>query len=131
MVSAQLSARAFTLQSAGEVAAGKVGYSVQLDRGPKVRIPATAALCLLVLTLSAVSPALYGQAQAFNASLTGTIYDNTGAAVPGARVGLSNPAHGFDRTLTSGADGHYSFALLPPGTYTLKVEASGFRTYSQ
>src|SRR5438132_11991440 len=72
-------------------------------------------------------PNLHGQAQAFNASLSGAVFDNTGAAVPGATVTLSNPEKGFSRTFATSSEGRYSFTLVPAGTYTLKVETAGFR----
>jgi len=76
-------------------------------------------------------PNVYGQAQAFNASLSGTVFDHTGAAVPGAAVTLLNPDKGFSRNFNTSNDGRYGFTLVPAGTYTLKVESAGFRPYSQ
>lgn len=71
------------------------------------------------------------QAQAFSASLSGFVYDNTGAVVPEATLTLSNPDKGFSQTLATQPDGAYAFTLLRPGTYALKVEKSGFQTYIQ
>ena len=74
---------------------------------------------------------LGAQISVSNTSLSGTIGDSTGAAVPEASVTLSNPAQAFTRTFTSLPDGRYTFAAVPPGTYTLKVEKTGFATYQQ
>lgn len=74
---------------------------------------------------------LHAQAQAFNASLSGTVYDSTGAVVPKAKVTLSNPARGFERTFDTTSDGRYAFTLVPPGTYALTVQGSGFTSYNQ
>jgi len=71
------------------------------------------------------------QAQASSASLSGFVYDNTGAVVPEATLTLSNPEKGLTRTIATQPDGAYAFTLLPPGTYALKVEKSGFETYVQ
>jgi hypothetical protein len=73
---------------------------------------------------------VYGQAT-INASLSGSILDSSGAAVPGAALTLTDPTKGFTRTQTSSNDGHYSFTLVPVGTYNLRVEKSGFRRYDQ
>ena len=53
-----------------------------------------------------------------NGSIRGTVADNTGAAVANAAVALSGNAQA--RTTSSGADGVYTFANVPPGTYELR-----------
>ena len=87
--------------------------------------PTLAALSLLLPFLAPFR--LHAQAQAFTASLTGTITDPSGASVPGAKLTLANPQQGFVRTANTANDGSYTFSLLPPGTYSIKVEKSGFR----
>jgi hypothetical protein len=74
---------------------------------------------------------VWAQAQAFNASLSGSVYDKTGGVVAAATVTLSNPEKGLTQTFTTPPDGRYAFTLLPPGTYSLKVEKAGFRPYVQ
>ena len=74
---------------------------------------------------------LNAQISVSNASLSGAIYDSSGAAVPDATVTLSSETQSFTRTFNSLGDGRYTFAAVPPGTYTLKVEKSGFVTYEQ
>ena len=93
--------------------------------------PSSLMSVLLVLALCQAAPHLHAQAQAFNASLTGAVYDHSGAAVAGATVTLSNADKGISRTFTTGPDGHYTFTLVPAGTYTLKVEMTSFRPYTQ
>ena len=56
----------------------------------------------------------------------GTIYDNTQATIPNAKVTLTNPATGFRREMTTGQEGYYNFESVPPGEYTLISEAPGF-----
>src|SRR4051812_44260643 len=58
-------------------------------------------------------------------AVTGTITDQSGAAVPNATVTLISELGAASRK-TTGNDGSYTFPLLPPGTYSLAVEASGF-----
>ena len=87
-------------------------------------------LALLFLgTLGTIQ--LFGQSQAFNATLSGSVLDPTGESISGAKLTLTNPERGFIRTYTTDDTGLYSFALLPPASYNLEVEASGFKHYRQ
>jgi len=96
------------------------------------RLPWKAAYSsTLLLFLVLQAPSLFAQAQAFTASLSGSVVDNSGAAVPGATVTLTNPDKRFSQTFTTGADGRYTFTLLPPGNYVLKIEKADFRPYEQ
>jgi hypothetical protein len=69
--------------------------------------------------------------QGTSASLTGQITDATGAAVTGATVTAKNTDTNLAQTSTSNAVGVYTIAPLPPGNYTLTVEAKGFKRYLQ
>ncbi|MGE0816287.1 MAG: carboxypeptidase regulatory-like domain-containing protein [Vicinamibacterales bacterium] len=61
--------------------------------------------------------------------LRGTVWDATRAVVAGATVVVSAPQLiGGPRTYTSGADGQWRAAALPPGDYTASVSAPGFTT---
>lgn len=60
--------------------------------------------------------------QAQNATLTGTVTDESGAVVPGATVALTGPG-GLTRSATTAGDGAYNFAGLLPGDYTLQASA--------
>ena len=82
-----------------------------------MRIWAVSALCLLTASL------LYGQA---TASLAGTVIDPSGAVVPSAKVTLVNDDTSGQRSITTAADGRYSFQQLPPGRYHLTASAPGF-----
>jgi Carboxypeptidase regulatory-like domain len=73
-------------------------------------------------------PRAWGQA---TTSLRGTVTDTSGAALPNAKVTLTNTATGVPRQTTTTSTGIYSFVSLLPGPYELKVEAEGFRTYVQ
>jgi hypothetical protein len=65
-------------------------------------------------------------AQITSGDLTGTVFDPTGAAVPGAAVLVKNDATGVEMNVKSGATGDYRVPNLPVGTYTITVTASGF-----
>ena len=75
-------------------------------------------------------PSIYGQLTT-SASLNGTVLDSSGAVVPGASVTLTSSERSFTRISTSESNGHYVFTLLPPGTYSLRVEKTAFKAYSQ
>ncbi len=99
---------------------------------PKCTARGALALAIgLTASLAVFQPAVRAQTQAFSASLTGVVHDSSEAAVPGAKVTLASPVKGVSRTFTTDAEGRYSFAILPPGTYELTVEASGFTPYKQ
>src|ERR1700742_4842392 len=70
------------------------------------------------------------QAQA-NSELNGIVTDASGAAVPSARIVLTDPATAATRTTISGEAGLYSFPGLDPATYNLRVIAQGFEAYLQ
>jgi len=67
-------------------------------------------------------------AQTFRGTILGTITDASGAVVPGATVKVHNLNTGLDRSTQTSADGSYSVAELPIGTYTVTVSQSGFQT---
>jgi hypothetical protein len=86
-------------------------------------------LALLGALLLAVTNLSY--AQDTNASLGGSVTDPTGAAIPGAKLTLTNEATGFQSTFVSDESGNYSFRNLTPGKYSLSAAASGFKTQDQ
>ena len=85
-----------------------------------------ACTALLVFVLLLQSPAF---AQQTSATLTGTVFDSSGAVVGGAMVTLKNQASGDLRDTVSNADGYFTFAAVPPGSYALSVTKEGFSTW--
>jgi len=65
------------------------------------------------------------------ASISGTVTDPTGAVVAGATVVATNVDTGVATSLTTNAQGFYSFQSLPLGNYTISVQQSGFKGYAQ
>jgi hypothetical protein len=86
------------------------------------------AFVLLILAgfVIACNPALMAQT-AGTGALTGTLTDPSGAVVPNAMVTATSLDTGQVRTATTGADGAYTMGLLPPGNYSVKFEAAGFK----
>jgi hypothetical protein len=65
-----------------------------------------------------------------NSEIAGTVTDQTGAAVPGAKLVLTQAETGFVTNGASNATGGFVFAGLNVGTYSLKVSAKGFENYT-
>ncbi len=65
-----------------------------------------------------------------SASITGTVTDQSGAAVANAQVTLTSPERGLNRTSQTNESGDFLFAAVPGGSYDLIVVASGFKKYS-
>jgi hypothetical protein len=82
---------------------------------------------VLVAILLLIATAAFSQTG--TASLHGVVIDKTGAAVVGARVTVSNASLGLHREANAANTGEYEFLSLPPGTYVLTVEMTGFRRY--
>jgi Carboxypeptidase regulatory-like domain len=70
-------------------------------------------------------------AQTSSTSLRGTVTDPSGSVVSGATIVLENTESNTKRTATSGIQGDYQFLFLAPGTYSLRVTATGFEGYQQ
>jgi len=67
------------------------------------------------------------QAQSDTSSISGSVTDSQGAVLGGATVTLSNAEKGFSRTVQTNDSGTYNFAAVPPDTYSVEVEKSGFK----
>ena len=70
-------------------------------------------------------------AQSSGASLAGRVADESGAALPGVTVTVTNVATGLTRTEVTGRDGGYRFPLLPVGKYTVTADLSGFASVTR
>ena len=59
--------------------------------------------------------------------ISGTVFDQSGGAIAGAMVTVTDVARGVSRPLTADSVGAYSAPNLQPGTYTVRAEANGFQ----
>ena len=66
-----------------------------------------------------------------NATITGQVTDQSGAAVPGVTITITQTGTGESRTTQSTGAGLYQFSALGIGTYDLKATAPGFTTYTK
>jgi Carboxypeptidase regulatory-like domain/TonB dependent receptor len=70
-------------------------------------------------------------AQVLFGSVSGTVTDQSGAGVPKAHITLLNKATNVQKEADVDENGHYIITDVPPGTYDLKVTASGFKPLTQ
>ena len=83
-------------------------------------------LAALVLCLSAMT----ALAQSATGDLVGSVVDQSGGAVAGASVTVTDNATGRTRTLQASGEGTFSVPQLEVGTYTVKVTAQGYKTFT-
>ena len=86
-----------------------------------------AMVCFVAIT---TAPVALAQTNTTGA-IAGVVSDSTGAIIPGATVTVTSLATGSTRTVTSGSAGEYRVSQLPPGTYSITVEAAGFEKTRQ
>jgi len=81
----------------------------------------------LVLFVAALVITAMAWGQGANGNISGNVSDASGAAVAGAAVIATDVGTGVRTTATTNEIGLYRFVDLPPGMYTITVEAKGFR----
>lgn len=81
----------------------------------------------IIATLIIACGAAIGSAQEFRGSITGRVVDNGGAAVAHANVAVTNAATNNSSSTTTNENGDYTALYLTPGTYSVTVEAAGFK----
>ena len=84
------------------------------------RVAAAAAICLAVHATAL--------AQLTTADIVGRVTDTTGAVLPGVTVTVEHAGTHETRVVPTNESGDYTFTLLPIGSYTVKIELSGFQT---
>jgi len=83
-------------------------------------------LAVLMVCLVLLITRLSAEPQVGN-RISGTVLDQSGAAIVGATVSLHNAASGLLKETVSGADGSYLFEDLPDGSYEIRAVAKGFQ----
>lgn len=84
---------------------------------------------LLAVVVSAMT-ANTGAAQALYGSLVGNVTDETGAALPGATISVTQRETNLVREVVANATGGYNVPNLLPGTYQIDVKLPGFSTFT-
>ena len=82
--------------------------------------------CLALFSVLLLAFAAVAQIQ--NGQFSGVVTDPSGAAIPNAKVTVTNTATNLSVSTTSNQTGAFTLKELPPGTYKMTAEASGFRT---
>ncbi len=90
-----------------------------------IKLTAMIAVASFVMMIASATAA-FAQASSSTAELRGQVTDANGAAIPNAKLTLTDTAKGTARTATSDGEGSYAFLSLLPSSYDLKVEAQGF-----
>ncbi len=95
-----------------------------------VRVVFALALgCCFCLAALLLGPPL--SAQSTFGSISGTVVDASGSAVPDAKVTLTSAATSAKQTVMSSPDGLFSFVNLDPGTYVLEGDKTGFKHFKR
>ena len=88
------------------------------------RLILSAISCVILCTLFLCVSML---AQVTSGTISGRVQDTTGAVISNATVTISNPSNGFKREITTSGIGEFVAPNLQPGTYSVTVDAAGFR----
>ena len=84
----------------------------------------TLLACMFLMCMS-----VFGQGS--EGRILGTVLDQSGASIPGAKVTVLDVDRGTARSLTTDASGAYNAPNLTPGNYSVKVEAMGFKGFDR
>src|SRR5258705_4123239 len=84
-----------------------------------------------VLLSVLLSASAFGQSQAANGSIEGTVFDVSAGVLPGVTVTITNIETGTERSATTNTDGRYRALLLPLGRYRVVAELPGFKKFDQ
>jgi hypothetical protein len=78
-----------------------------------------------------LSTSVFAQSQASNGLVEGVVKDSSGGVLPGVNVTVTNTSTGETKTFVTDASGNYRASLLSLGTYKVRVELQGFKTYER
>src|SRR5215471_1450938 len=95
-----------------------------------MKLPAS-VLSRLLLSLSVFVLNSVAWGQAGSGEITGQAFDNSGAAIEGAKITVTNEATGQVNSTFSASAGVYAFSALAPGNYAVRVEAPQFAQHTQ
>src|SRR5882672_3377373 len=87
-------------------------------------------LFFFAFAINALVPSLFSQGTTLG-TITGTVLDPSGAAVPGARLRVINTGTGVVREATSDSNGNFTVVSLIPGTYNAEASAPSFQRQVQ
>jgi hypothetical protein len=97
-----------------------MNFVLRMARATKGICVLGAVVCVLLFSVTLFS-------QGSNGRILGTVTDQSGGVVSGATITIIDKDRGVARTLTTDDAGEYNAPQLLPGTYTVRVEANGFK----
>src|ERR1700733_2834342 len=86
---------------------------------------------ILVALLALLVGSIQLRAQGSNGEILGAVTDQSGGNVVGATVTITDVARGISKTSSTDQAGEYVASDLTPGTYTVRVEAKGFKVFER
>jgi hypothetical protein len=86
---------------------------------------------VLSLLLAGIGPPISGQSLGNAGTITVTVVDPSGAAIPSATVSIRNPVSGYNQSASTGSDGAFRLSNIPPNPYHLEVTKEGFALFAQ
>ena len=81
--------------------------------------------CIVLFLMLFATPGV-SFAQVTGANISGVVVDESGAALPGVTVTITNKANGARQVVVTGGEGEYRFVSLQPAPHEIRVELSGF-----
>src|SRR6266498_830402 len=108
----------------GPIAAVVKGASMVSDHAARFLTRSVMAVGILLFIAGGVA-----SAQSLSGTISGTVADEQGGALPGAAVTLTDQTSKAVQHTTSNADGVFVFAAVPPGTYNVKIGLQNFNTW--
>jgi hypothetical protein len=85
---------------------------------------ATIMICILIIF------PMSSRAQSDVGTIVGFVRDQSGAVLPNAKVTIANEGTGEEHTVATDSQGHYTVPSLPPASYSVTAEASGFKKFT-
>jgi hypothetical protein len=89
------------------------------------------SICLFILCLPLMSGHVSANAQTHRGSIRGTLTDSTRTPLASAPIKLVQTDTNESRVAKSGDNGEYAISALPPGSYRIEVEQTGYKKYSR
>ncbi|HEY1656734.1 MAG TPA: carboxypeptidase-like regulatory domain-containing protein [Candidatus Sulfotelmatobacter sp.] len=105
-------------------------FSIRCSRNLSATSRGLKRMCSVVFVLVLLSYCAWGQSTVATGSIQGTVTDQTGAVVAGAKVTIKNNATDATIHVTASTTGSYSTGPIQPGDYLVRVEEKGFKTMS-
>jgi tetratricopeptide (TPR) repeat protein len=101
------------------------------DADGAIRILLKGMATLVVVGVLALTLAVAAHAQRTTGTILGQVTDSTGAVLSGATVTITNEGTNAVKTAVTDAEGHFTIAFVPVGSYTVNVSLDGFKTHTE